>query len=169
MPRHKTHELLGIFFWIIFLIYLLLNFHFKIERLIFLGLVGFVFCFTGASLPDVDHKKSKAFKRIRFLIGILTFVISFFMLSNKFDINRIEGIAYLLGVCALITFAVIILVLYILMPHHRGPLHRFSTGAVYAVAVLILGYVIIQNLEIAAVLALLSFFSFASHIILDKA
>lgn len=169
MPAHRAHELLGIFFWIIFLIYLLLNFHFAIEKLILFGLVGFVFCFIGASLPDVDHKKSKAFRRTRFLIGILTFVISFFMLSNRFNINKIEGIAYLLGVCALITFAVIILVLYILMPHHRGPLHSFGTGAIYAIAVLILGYVIIQNITIAAVLALLSFFSFASHIVMDKA
>lgn len=167
MPSHKTHELFGVLFWIIWLIYLMMNYSFKTERLIFLAIVGFFFCFVGASLPDVDQKKSRAFKRLRFMVAIVTFVITFVMLVPGINQKEIMSILYILTISVLVTIAVVVL-LHALIPKHRGPIHSFKTGVVYAVIVLVLGYILIQNIELSLILTLFAFMSFASHLVLDK-
>jgi hypothetical protein len=168
MASHKQHELFGIVLWIIFLVYLILTYMTSLapQRLVYIGLIAFVFCFVGASMPDIDQKNSVAFRRIRFLLGVITFVVSFVMLAPRFTHDPI-GIGYLLGVCALIT-AVIIILLYALMPYHRGPIHSLKTAVIYGVICLIITYVLLFNIWLSMVIAFFALLSFISHLLVDK-
>jgi len=163
---HKRHEAFGAVLWVILLVYLILNYSMSPEKMIFIGIVSFIFTFIGSTLPDIDTTSSKAFKRMRFLTAVATFVVSFVMLSNNFGKDP-TSILYLIGTCGLIAVVIVILIQQ-LLPRHRGPIHSVKTGAIYGVIVLVLSYVLVLNISLAILIAFFSFLSFCSHLALDR-
>ena len=159
--NHTKHEAFGTALWVIFLVYLLLYKPLPPERMIYLAIVSFIFCFIGSTLPDIDTTKSQAFRRMRFLIAISAFTVSFVMLSGKFG-STPAGVVYLITASVLLSIVTIILV-QVLLPRHRGPIHSIATGAVYGVIVLVLSFILLSNISLAILVAFFAFLSFASH------
>ncbi|NYZ80200.1 metal-dependent hydrolase [Candidatus Micrarchaeota archaeon] len=163
--EHKKHEAFGIALWVIFLIYVLLYQRTDPVRMIFLAIVSVAFCFIGSTLPDIDSTKSNAFKRMQFIATIMAFTISFVSLAGVFG-TSMTGVVYLIAASALIT-VVVLIILRVVLPRHRGPIHSVAAGAIYGVIVLVLSYVLLFDIWMALLVAFFAFLSFASHLALD--
>ena len=162
---HNKHEAFGIALWVILLIYLLLYQRSDAVRMIFIAIISFAFCFIGSTLPDIDTVKSNAFKRMQFVAAIITFTVSFVSLSSVFG-TSMTGVAYLIAASTLIT-AVVLILIRVILPRHRGPIHSIAAGAIYGVIVLVLSYVLLFDAWTALLIAFFAFLSFASHLALD--
>jgi hypothetical protein len=166
MASANKHEALGISLWIFFLVFIVLSFSFNYERLALIAVVGFCFTFLGSIVPDIDNRSSRMFKHTRLFLGLTTFLIAFVLLSPRMH-AELFNVLYILGICALVTIGVVIM-LHVLMPSHRKSVHSVKSGTVYGVASFVGAYVVVMHLYIAAVIALFAFLAFSSHLVLDK-
>ena len=166
MPGHKQHELFGIGLWVFFLVLVFLNFTLNNKTLLYTGLVGFCFTFLGSIFPDIDSKSSVMFKHTRFFVGVTSFVVTFAMLAPWMQ-RTTEGALMMIGVCALVTIGALA-ILYAVIPPHRKAMHSISAGVVYAIVALACSFVLLQHLLISGIVAVFSFISFGSHLLLDK-
>lgn len=164
--RYRFHESFGIALWIVFLVFFILSYPQNYVRLIVVALVGFCFCFLGSIFPDIDNKKSRVYKRARFMLAIAAFVIFFTGLAVRFPQNA-GGVILLIAACGLLTAAVI-LVFNVILPKHRGATHSFVAAVIYLGASFVLSYIVLFDLPIAAAIAIFSFLSYSSHLILDS-
>jgi len=167
MPDHKSHRFFGIGLWIVLLIILVLSYPDDLRMVVKMGLIGFVFCFLGSILPDIDEKHSNIFKHVRFLIFIIIFVISYASLSVQYPKSTLAEMLYILAVCFMIGIAAV-LFFYAIVPAHRKGIHSILAGAVYAIFCLICSYVLLFDLWLAMVIAMFGFFAYASHLVLDR-
>ena len=166
MPSSKSHEFFGISVWIFFLVFLLF-FRLEPEKTIYSSLLGFVFCFTGSILPDIDQKKSIIFRHVRFLFSVIVFTTSFAFLSKKIEQTSIQNALFLILVCGLITIAAISF-FYALLPRHRGSIHSIRTGIIFTSIALISAFILLCDLGLSLLIACFSFLAFASHLTLDR-
>ncbi|MEM0372805.1 MAG: metal-dependent hydrolase [archaeon] len=163
--QHKKHEAFGIALWVILLVYLLVYQRTDATRMIFIAIVSFAFCFVGSTLPDIDTVKSNAFRRMQFITAVITFTVSFVALSEVFG-TSMAGVAYLIAASALITAAMLVII-RVVLPRHRGPIHSLAAGAVYGVITLVVSYVLLFDVWTSLLIAFFAFLSFASHLALD--
>ncbi len=164
MPKFSSHELLGIAVWLVFLVLIVLNYSFKVEKLLLVLLSGFIVCFVGSILPDIDNKNSVAFKRTRLILGLLVFVVFFSLLPNEQELSKVLVRLVSSGAVAV----AVVLVFQAILPHHRGPIHSFKAAGVYAVIVYVLATLMFSNLVLGFIFAVFGFLSFVSHLFLDR-
>ncbi len=166
MSSHTAHEALGVVIWLFFIAYAVMKYYSNLEKLILITIVSFLFCYIGSTLPDIDNKKSRAFRRMNFFIAVGVFSAVFYYLSKT--ASSLEKAVISVIVSALITLGVVLTVTFI-MPRHRGPIHSFKTGMIYGLFVLIISFFIFRNYLLAVLIGFFAFLSFASHLLLDKA
>lgn len=167
MPDYKAHTKLGIAVWLVFLVWLLQRNAADPKMTAFAGLTGFCFCFLGSILPDIDEKHSEVFKHTRFIIGTVTFTSVFAVMAAGTAQKTFESVAYIFGVSALLTAAVV-LFFYAIIPQHRGPVHSVKTGLVYSAASLAVSFLLLNSKTMALSIAVFAFAAFLSHLVLDR-
>jgi hypothetical protein len=167
MPDYKAHTKIGIAVWLVFLVWLLQRNAADPKATAFAGLTGFCFCFLGSILPDIDEKHSEVFRHTRFIIGAVTFTSVFAVIAAGIPQKTLESAAYVFGVSALLTAAVL-LFFYAIIPRHRGPVHSMKTGLVYSAAALGLSFLLLNSKTMALSIALFAFLAFFSHLVLDR-
>jgi hypothetical protein len=159
--------LFGAALWVVLILLLLLTYSHDATTIVKVGLVGFLFCFLGSILPDIDERHSKIFKEAAFLIFVIVFVISYSFVSEKYPKETLAEVLYLLAICFLVGLAAV-LFFYAILPAHRGGIHSIVAGALYAVFALLCAYILLADLWLAIVIAVFGFFAYLSHLLLDR-
>lgn len=167
MPDHKSHELFGIAIWLVLLVFLVLSYPNDMMTVAEAGAVGFVFCFLGSILPDIDEKHSRIFKNVRFFLFMIVFVVSYAGLVSRYPTGTLAEMLYVLALCVLIATAAVMF-FYAIVPAHRKGIHSVAAGFVYGAFALVCSHVIIDNLWLAFMTAFFSFLAYISHLILDR-
>ena len=167
MPEHTSHELFGVAVWIILLVLVLLVYPNDLRTAAQLSIVGFVFCFLGSILPDIDEKHSVVFKHVRFLVFLVVFVLTYTGLSLQYPKDTLFQIIYILAVCFLIAIAAV-LFLYAIIPAHRKGIHSILAGAVYGVLSFAGVYALLLAVWPSVLIAVFGFLAYLSHLVLDR-
>jgi len=167
MPGHKSHQLFGIGLSIVLLILLFLWYPNDLRTIARVALVGFVFCFLGSIMPDVDEKHSVIFKHVRFFIFIIFFIVSYSAMFGQYPKNTPIEMLYVLGVSALIGAAAV-LFFYSIVPEHRAGIHSVLAGVIYAVFACLCTYVLLHELWLVALIGIFAFLAYCSHLLLDR-
>jgi len=165
MSSHTAHEILGVIIWVFFLAYAIIKYPANLKELVLIAIISFLFCYIGSTLPDIDNKKARAFKRMNFFIGVSVFSVSFYFLSKT--ANNLKTAVISVIASALITIGTILTVIFI-MPRHRGPIHSLKAGAVYGLFALMVSFFIFKDYLLGAIIGFFAFLSFASHLLLDS-
>jgi hypothetical protein len=167
MPEHKAHEFFGIAIWLLFLIVVLLGYSNKVSLAVELGIIGFVFCVLGSILPDIDEKHSIIFKKVRFLIAALVFVIAFVTIGAAYSKNTLNDMLFLLAICALMALAAVF-AFYAIIPAHRGGIHSVLAAIVYSMFVILCSFLLLSDFWLSLLIAIFGFLSYFSHLGLDR-
>ncbi len=167
MPDHKSHRLFGIGLWVLLLIFLVLTYPHDPTTIGEAAVVGFLFCYLGSILPDIDEKHSIIFKHVRFFIFVIVFAGSYAAISYNYPKTTLADIVYLLAICLLVALAAV-LFFYAVIPAHRKGIHSVLAGAVYALFTLVGSYSLLSNLWLAIVIAVFGFLAYFSHLLLDR-
>jgi prepilin signal peptidase PulO-like enzyme (type II secretory pathway) len=167
MPDHKSHRLFGMGLWVLLLIFLILTYPQDPQTIGRIALVGFLFCYLGSILPDIDEKHSSIFKHVRFFIFVIVFVVSYATVSAQYPKTTLAEMLYLLAICLLVAIAAV-LFFYAVIPAHRKGIHSMLAGSVYAVFALGSSYVLLSDLWLSIVIAVFGFLAYFSHLLLDR-
>ena len=167
MPDHKSHRLFGIGLWVLLLIFLVLTYPQDLRMIGKAALVGFLFCYLGSILPDIDQKHSNIFKHVRFFIFVIVFAVSYSAVSSQYPKTTLAEMLYLLTICLLIALAAV-LFFYAVIPAHRKGIHSMLAGGVYSLFAFGSSYALLSNLWLSIVIAIFGFMAYFSHLLLDR-
>ncbi|MCD6522522.1 MAG: metal-dependent hydrolase [Candidatus Diapherotrites archaeon] len=155
MADFKTHSLIGIGIWAIFVLFLYFR-HWDIN----LVLVSFFVSFLGSLAPDTDTPKSKIGKWLELIVFLSAFSFAF---SSRFSFsNPFESLAHVFLVTITI-FSLFILI----RPRHRGATHTIKACAVYAILIFLWIY-FWKGIWLGVEFSILAFLSYFSHLVLDS-
>lgn len=167
MPDHKSHGLFGVGLWILLLILLVVAYPQDLRTIGKVALVGFLFCYLGSILPDIDEKHSRIFRHVRFFIFVIVFVVSYSAVSMQYPKTTLAEILYILSICVLVALAAV-LFFYAVVPAHRKGVHSLLAGGIYSLFALGSSYAMLSDLWLSIVVAVFGFLAYFSHLFLDR-